>query len=60
MAVVTLLMTGSAGAQSNEELGLDTRRQRRQTKPLKDHLVDLPGTIVQLPLGVLALSLSIR
>lgn len=53
-----LLAVNPVAAQSNEEQGLDARRDRRPSKSLTDHVIDVPGTIVQLPLGVLALSIK--
>ena len=53
-----LLAAAPAMAQSNEEQGLQARRERVQETSTRDHIIDLPGKLVQLPLGVLGLTLK--
>lgn len=56
--VVAALVVGAAAAQSNQEQGLEARRERAPRKSVTDHVIDLPGTIVELPLAALGLTLK--
>jgi len=60
VAAVTLalLFAMPALAQSNEEAGLAARQTRLKTKPMHDHLLDLPGTLIESPIGLLGLTIK--
>ena len=53
-----LFAATTAIAQSNEEEGLDARRARVHTKSAVEHVINVPGLVLQIPFRALGLTLK--